>query len=655
MTLLALAAASAAYPASLPDTFWRARPVEVAEAGWIRVPLETRVALRGHAGRTWRVLGPDGQPVALLLLTPPEGEVPVRARGVEERPEGWRLVFDLGPTPVRHDRLRVVAARRSAARGCWLEGSRDLTAWRAIAHGDLFRLGEAEGLQRSALEYAATDERFLRLAWPRGAGFPELVEVWVRALPPPPESLAAIPVGVRLERASSLGASYRLDLPAPRMPVVRVDLRLQGSGAAGARLFAPSVNGDWSLLAERGLDGAGAGPGASLHLSGGPLESDLLRLELHAAEGPADRLESAAVVLAPLWLLFRAGKPGRYMLAYGGSEADRPAPDPISPDSVAGPVIDARPGAEETLPLPAGALRAALPAALDDGLRVRRAWPLDAGSTRAGSVARLELTEALYEELGEDPWRLRILAGDRVVPHLQEQPRDPALLLEREDLAPASAEATDRRRVKIELPASTRHLVGVEALTAARDFQCLVQLELTEALRPGVEPRRSSWSGTRGWSCDGDRALPCRLAFDGAHAGAARTLQLTLVRRSGALPERIAVRAWRRRHVLVFVWPEGESELRLVLVSRSEHPPHPALETFREPLLEAPWTGVGPEAGASSGAAAGGKGGRPWLIAALALAGIALVAVLARSILAARRDGASGTGGEVGGGPGGDG
>ncbi len=226
----------AAYQHAL-EVFRYTRAVTPERAGWVRVALDAHALGHGLPGDGWWVFGPDGEAVPHAVLRPRSGEVPARTLTVEEGAEGWGIVFDLGPTPLRHRRLEVLPAEPVAARGCRLEGSRDGRSWEYLAEGDLFRLGERQDLVRSFLEYPATEVRYLRLTWPRDAGFPEFQRAFVEVLDEPPEGPVTAELAVTRVDSSEGRASYRLELPAPGIRPERLELRGEGSGAVGYRLY----------------------------------------------------------------------------------------------------------------------------------------------------------------------------------------------------------------------------------------------------------------------------------------------------------------------------------------------------------------------------------------------------------------------------------
>ena len=320
-----LAGSAAAQPAAPPSPagFAYARTVEVATTGWVRVPLDAAALRHGAAdGSTLQVIGPEGEEIdrRVEAYQPPGERRPARVLGVEESPagEGWVLLLDLGPSPPAHEQLLFDFDRRVAAPAVQLEGSADGQAWEPLASGGLFRLGEAEGLQRTALTYPRTSLRYLRLTWPREGGFPEVSRVEVEIPSGPVLTLPVERPDCRpLGRA---GTACRLPLSAG-LAAQRLVLEVAGSGALGYRVDQARDGAWWREIEGVRLVGAGSdGAGArTLHLTLGPagVAGDLLRLELFG-DGARPVLTAARLEAAVPTVLFRAAAPGTYTLAYGG-------------------------------------------------------------------------------------------------------------------------------------------------------------------------------------------------------------------------------------------------------------------------------------------------------------------------------------------------
>ena len=189
-----LAAAPAASPETAPGGFLFERDVNVPASGWVRVPLDL-AAVRHLApeGADLRVLSPGGGevPARVEPRAPRSERRPVQVVGVERGDEGWTVLLDTGAAPVSHERLLFEITKATAAPSVHLEGSRDRSAWQTLAVGDLFRIGTEGGLQRTALSYPVTEHRWLRLTWPREAGFPRVSAVEVETVSGPKLAFAA--------------------------------------------------------------------------------------------------------------------------------------------------------------------------------------------------------------------------------------------------------------------------------------------------------------------------------------------------------------------------------------------------------------------------------------------------------------------------------
>ena len=175
-----------------------------------------------------------------------------------------------------------------------MAGSDDRAAWTRLGSGSFVRLGDEAGLARTALDLPPSSFRYLRLEWPRSAGFPALegaaVVLREGTLPGAP-SLAA-PV-----RPASEPGSWRVELPAAGLRGVRLALRGAGLERAPLRLLA-ARDGRWEPLA----DVAACAAPCAIALGGAPLPSAVLRIEGEAGGGRA--IDGAALELEPAWRLF---------------------------------------------------------------------------------------------------------------------------------------------------------------------------------------------------------------------------------------------------------------------------------------------------------------------------------------------------------------
>ena len=145
-------------------------------------------------------------------------------------------------------------------------------------------------------------------------------------------------------------------------------------------------------------------------------------------------------------------------------------------------------------------------------------------------------------------------------------------------------------------------------------------------------------SGYQNQPCAARPPLPCRAEFSvagNARAAGDRWLaepaRLEVLFFDGDDPplSGVAVEAFRRRDALVFVWPEGAAEVRLLAGAPELAAPSYQLARLRDGLLVQPWRPAALDA-VSAAPADGGRTGRWLLLGTLALAAVALVALLRR-------------------------
>jgi hypothetical protein len=538
----ALAVMLGAARAAAPGTATvEARELEVPAPGWVRVALdgETQAAIPPGGGLA--VLDPDGRAVPSRRVGAPRGTLPIALAETGETADGWSVDFDTGPLPLAYGRLVVTPTRETAA-AVRVSGSDDRAAWTPLGSGSFVRLGDEAGLARTALDLPPSSFRYLRLEWPRSAGFPALegaaVVLREEALPGAP-SLAA-PV-----RPASEPGSWRVELPAAGLRGVRLALRGAGLERAPLRLLA-AREGRWEPLA----DVAACTAPCAIALDGGPLPSAVLRIEGETGGGLA--IDGAALELEPAWLLFEAASRGSYRLVPSADEDGGPAPGPVE-----GPVAAVAPGAP---------LEAALPPLDADATELAPAgrmprgwlsWPLVVPPDLApGDVVRVEINDALLAQPGVLADGLRPMVGDRVVPFVLDTAAEPE---------PGAAVAATGGRATLPVGPADRGGVQVE-LRSAPGVRCEGEIDANwvRQPRPGVLDRGPA--GTGAWSRGVAGAGPC-LAFVALDLPEFATA-VELAPRPGAAPP-AAARSWRARHAVRFAWPdlaalpEGDRVVRL--------------------------------------------------------------------------------------------
>jgi hypothetical protein len=580
------------------------RPVEVAAPGWVKVPLDAATRARlAPDGRDLRVRDSSGAEIAYDLRSGKEAAAEFRhlaAVAIEAAPHGWWIVMDAGESAARHDGLNFMFENRASMPGVRLEASEDRSDWQGLTTGDLFRVGEATGLQRSMLRYTPTDARFLRLAWPESAGYPELRLISVEPAPDPPrpaETLELVPTEVARAPGS---ATYDLPLGGPGLPMERIELEWRGSGAAGFRLHRPE-DGRWWVLTEGALvQPVGDAPRTAIKLGGAPSGASLLRLELYGGGTAPITLVSATAIVSPEWVVFYAPDAGRFNLEYGELGLAWREPPAAPPPMPLAEIPEVQPGPASARPLPdlpAGdaALGGPMPTA-----HFAAYWVVEVDPDRVetpvppGTVVRLDLPAEVYDNARPDLGDLRLSfmranwGEARQVPFVRWTAPAPVLAFHRPGQVPAVDAKTRTSRISVDLPAGRLPFTELELVTTGRLLDRDVEVARIDQTRPGKDPVRRSVASPTRWFCPGTSALPCRFKVDvdaaglavpsstvgsggetlGAISGSdeatqpAARLEITIHDGDDAPLTDIDLSLWRRADQLVFVWP-GEGGVSL--------------------------------------------------------------------------------------------
>lgn len=648
LSLMTLLAAAPAAPPAPPGTSSGGvlfeRDVDVPAPGWVRVPLDL-AAVRHLApeGADLHVLAPGGGevPARVEPRAPRSERRPVQVVAVERGDEGWTVLLDVGAAPVSHERLFFEITKATAAPSVQLEGSRDRSTWQTLTVGDLFRLGTEGGLQRTALSYPATEDRWLRLAWPREAGFPRVSAVEVETVSGPTLAFTGRGAPCRTGGPEEAPATVcELALPGMGQVLRRLTLDLEGRGAVGYRLDAPA-DGAWRPLA------AGIWRRTeekTRHLLPGtaePIEGPVLRLELYGEGGEAPRLAGFGVDLAVPTILFRAPEAGRYTLDYGGAVGRRASggrdfePPALGEEEAwleAGPERE-RPAA----PLPAGAPGAPLGAG-----RFRGSWRVLAPSARPGDLVRLELPDEVYSVARSDLRDVRLASRDFQIPFFLWAPPVPVLAAEARDLRLRPLRRDQESEAEIDLP--VRGLPLTQLVVTAPSAGPL-RRTVGVRYRPRRPVARQSERGPvvrTTWDCDPEPPLPCRAAL--ALPGEAPELVAVRIHDGDDPPlAHLGAEVWRRSDVLLFVWPSAseEGEVRLLAGARDLEAPDYDFAALGPVLLARSWH---PAELDLQGESAGDRvwWGRWVLPAALGVAAVFLLLLL-RRILAGGNGSSGGT------------
>ncbi|MFL6260686.1 MAG: hypothetical protein ACJ76Y_13310 [Thermoanaerobaculia bacterium] len=625
-TLLALALIAGLRTASARGEvqgFHYTRDVAVPAPGWVRVPLDLAAV---------RHMAPGG--ADLHVFSPAGGEVPPRIEPAPPSPErrpadsfrleaasdGWLLLVDAGPLP--HQRLFLSPAAHS--RPDHVESSADGAAWRPLAGGEP---ASAEG--ETAISYPLTTDRYLRLHWPRRRQ--ETPRVSAAAV----EAVAGPALPVPTAKADCTpgppGAVFcALPLPAAGQTPRRIALEVEAKGLVGFRLYAPR-DARWLPVAEGVWQPAGGRTRHEITPGPEPVAGAVLRLELHAV-GSRPRLAGWGADLAAPAVLFRADGPGRYTLAYGGARQTGRAEPPAGVHP-----LWVEPGPESEHGLPALPAVATGPGVRLSERRTAAAWRIAAPSARPGFLVRLELPPLVYAQARADLGNLRVLSGDRQVPFQVWSPEEPALALADRDLRlqGSGGRRSGDSSVEIHLPQAGLPLSQI-ALTAPS-----VPLRRPTALRylePSTTPVREVRRRGRPtlvqdtWECRPQPPLPCRdlLPLPGR---APSVVEVSFHDLDNPPLAALGADLWRRRDVLLFVWPDAEEPVRLVAGPGTLTAPSYDLQALGDALLSYPWQPAELSQGRAPARALPWWG--RWMRPLTLLAAVALLLLLLRRILMA--------------------
>ncbi len=588
-----------------------ARELAVPAPGWVRVALDADALAMSPPGGRLVVLDAGGRTLPAHRLTAPRGTHPIALAATDETADGWSVVFDAGVLPVAYERLLVTPTRETAA-AVRVFGSDDRASWTPLGRGSFVRLGDEAGLARTALDLAPASFRYLRVDWPRAAGFPALdgaaVVVGEKAGRDAPAAAARV-------TPTAVAGSWRVELPAAGLLATRLELYGTGLEGAPLRLLA-AREGRWEPLA----DVASCAAPCTITLPRAPLPSSVLRIESETARGPA--IETATLVLEPAWLLFDATSAGRFLVAPEPDDGQGERPVAALDARVAGLALGS-PARASLPPLDADATDLVPAGRLPRGWL---SWPIVAPGARPGDVVRVEISDALLAQPGVRADGLRPMAGSMVVPFVLDVGAEPE--------AGTGSGSVDGR-VSLPLSAADGSSVQVE-LRAAPGVRCEGEVEAAwvRQPRPGVLDRGPAGAGA--WTRGASGAGPCLAFIDVTLPEFATGLEL--VARAGASPPATA-RVWRARCALRFAWPdlsraeERSGEVRLASGFDPLLEAAPRVRSVARQLALRPTVAVTVDMARTSAEIERLVRGTKWALwAALAVAAVVLVVVLGRGL-----------------------
>jgi hypothetical protein len=628
--LLLLTADAAA--AAMANNEFR-RPVDVPRPGWVRVPLDLP-ALR-HLGGGLRLIGPTGEQVP-LRLTSYVGETerrPVQVSEVRETPVGWTLRLDLGAGSPPHERLFLSFSRLTAAPAVTVEASSDEQTWEPLATADLFRLGLREGLERTSLTYLPTQARYLRLNWPRSAGFPKLDNVEAETVPGRALVVASGGATCRVVAATQR-AICRLPLPAVGQTLRQLRVDVDASGDVGYRIEQPRLA-TWQPLAA----GVWRNPaGTSRHtvtMPAEPLSADLLRLELDGGSGPPPRLAGYGLEIISQTVVFRAEVGGRYTLSYGGIVAPPPpttndAANTSLSDTTTANATWATLGPEQVSPIAPLPASAVAPGATLAGTHFRTSWSIAAGAARPGDLVRFDLPDEVYADARGDLADLRLAVVDRQIPYVHWTPEEPTLVLERPDLSPMAEKGRHYSRLELTLPALGLPLTEVLLTSPPTPLVRPIGIRFPAPGPAGLAPRAERIVGHETWECVPQSPLPCRVNVPLA-GPASRQIALRFADGDNPPLPHLDVSVWRRADALFFVWPDS-GPVHLLAGADSLSPPVYDLAALADTLPGQAAVKVSLASGADTGTGVSPVWA-PWVLPATLALAAAILLLLLRRIL----------------------
>jgi hypothetical protein len=421
------------------------------------------------------------------------------------------------------DAVRVLGLPAPFLKRLTLEGSGDREHWTLLSgEGTLFDLPD-EGLRQTELRFSAGTFRYLRVTWDdRSSGrVPMPASVQARqvigTMPPPP--LTARVAAER--RPSEPGRSrYRVKLPAPRLPIVAVDVLVTGS----AHVFRQASMSE-SRLSGTSVQPAELGRARLTQVARDDMVAGAMRIPIAPpTEGEIDLIiedgnnapldvSGVTIVFDELpWIYFEAPE-GPVVARYGDPSAVRPTYDleAVRAALHIESVKDARWGEARRMAARADSAPAASPmpetgSVVDaDLFSFRRAIP----GGPPGLVALVVDPDALAHSRGADAQfsDMRILdQSNRQVPYVVERRDEPLtvpLTLDRQEPKVPEAAATPGRTRSyylIRLPYASPPSARIVFETSARVFQRGVELSVE---RPANRSHRAAWRdviATTTWS-----------------------------------------------------------------------------------------------------------------------------------------------------------
>lgn len=473
--------------------------------------LEVDVELLSGAAeglRDLRIFESDGGEVPYLLLEQPRGErrwVDGRILPLSRTRSSSGFEVDLGEI-VMVDRIRIDGLPAPFLKRLRLEGGGDRSRW-TLLHDEatLFDLPD-DGLSLLELDFEPGEYRYLRVTWDdrSSARLPEPGRVEAQLLPgpqPPPPLVAEL--GFE-KRASEPGRSrYRVDLPAPGLPITGLELEV-GDARVLRRARVAEARLEGSEIRPHGLGETTLRRVVHDDLVASQMEiaisypaEDELEIEIDDGDNPPLDLKRITARFAPQpWIYFESADGSELTARYGAPGLRTPRYDlealrqALGSEMLARNVHVARFGAGRELVVTAPAEELAIADAVGGGAKI----DLDGFQTRRGvmpgplGLNALRLDPAVLAgsgHLGD----LRIVDGSAVqVPYILEKLGEPTVV-DLDEPAPITDKGANQQSVYgLTLPFATLPAAVVTIETNARVFERRVRLVREEQRNPRDPP-----------------------------------------------------------------------------------------------------------------------------------------------------------------------
>ena len=314
------------------------RRIDVSQAGPQRLDVDLALIAGTQANFSdLRIFDATGREVPYLLVQPPTGEALwVETERLPIASTKTTSGGEVDATSIRKiDAIRIAGIPSPFLKRVRVEGSGDRQRWTVLADATVFDLPHQE-LSRTVIEFAPVEIRYVRVTWDDTSsarvGGRERIALRIHGSSAPPRPLRAQLAARR--RPSEPGRSrYRVQLPAPSLPLRAVELQIRGDVFRAVTITEPRLGtGEITpfelgrgQLRQASRDGIVASD-TKIAISS-PRSSELDLIIEDGNNGPLD-IERVTIELAPQpWIYFEAVAPATFVARYGDEKAEAPQYD----------------------------------------------------------------------------------------------------------------------------------------------------------------------------------------------------------------------------------------------------------------------------------------------------------------------------------------